>query len=88
MKTAVRFTCPRCRVTHDHRMPKTDYLVTVCSACRCASCWHGEFMCDASRTAGTVNVRASVLRAEAREHPDNFSTAKLQWVCGAVRYAA
>lgn len=69
-------------------MPNTDYLVTVCSACRCASCWHGEFMCDASRTAGTVNALASGLRAEDREHPDNYSIAKLHEVCGSVRYAS
>lgn len=65
-----------------------DYLVTVCSACRCASCWHGEFMCQQAKNAGTVDVLASVLRAENREHPDNFSIAKLQEVCGSVRYVA
>lgn len=64
----------------------TDYLVTVCSACRTASCWHGEFMCERSRDANVVDVRASVLRSEKREHPDNFSEAKLYNVCGDVRY--
>lgn len=64
-----------------------DYIVTVCSACRCASCWHGEFMCQASRTAGTVDIRASVLRGERREHSIHFSVAKLREVCGYVRYA-
>jgi len=65
-----------------------DYLVTVCAACRRASCWHGELMCERARDAGTVDVRASVLRAENREHPDNLSTTKLQSTCGSVRYVA
>ena len=68
-------------------MPIADYYVTVCSVCHCASCWHGEFMCEASRGAGTIDVRASELRGEDREHPDNYSIAKLQEVCGSVRYA-
>ncbi len=67
-------------------MKFSDYFVTVCSVCRCASCWHGEFMCEASRNAGNVEVLASVLRGENREHPDNFGIAKLQQVCGPVRY--
>lgn len=63
-----------------------DYLVTVCSKCRTASCWHGEFMCEQSRDAGTVDVLASVLRSEEREHPDNYSIAKLTAVSGAMRH--
>lgn len=66
----------------------SDYLVTICSVCRCASCWHGEFLCEESRDAGTVDVLASVLRGEDREHPDHFSIAKLTEVCGSVRYVA
>lgn len=27
-------------------MQDPDRLVTVCDHCLCASCWHGEFMCD------------------------------------------
>lgn len=69
-------------------MPTTDYYVTVCSACRCASCWHGVFLCGASRNAGTVEVRASELLQDDREHPSYFSAAKLREVCGNVRYAA
>lgn len=63
-----------------------DYYVTVCSACRCASCWHGEFYCSAYKTAGTVTVRASELRREDREHRSHFSVTKLREVCGEVRY--
>lgn len=61
-------------------------MVTVCAACRCASCWHGEFMCSDARSASTVDVRASTLRVENREHPDHFSPAKLGDVCGEVRW--
>jgi hypothetical protein len=67
------------------RLIKPDYLATVCSRCRCASCWHGVFMCMDSRCASTVDVPASVLRAEDREHPSNFSRAALLRICGVVR---
>ncbi len=65
----------------------TDYYVTVCSVCRCASCWHGELMCDSARYAGTIEVLASVLRGEDREHASNFTIRKLEAVCGHVRRA-
>lgn len=72
----------------DRRIPdvSTDYWVTVCSACRTASCWHGESMCGWGRTASTIEILASVLRIEGREHRDNFSVSKLEAVCGSVRY--
>ena len=66
----------------------TDYMVTVCSTCRCASCWHGEFMCGGACDAGTIVVLASVLRWEGREHPSNYSVARLLEVCGPVKGAA
>jgi hypothetical protein len=66
-----------------------DYYVTVCSACRCASCWHGEFMCDGAWLgAGTVEALASVLRGEDREHVSNFNPEKIEAVCGSVRFVA
>lgn len=65
---------------------KTDYWITVCSACRCASCWHGEFVCDRARGAATTQTLASVLSCEDREHPSNFSEDRLRAVCGTVRY--
>lgn len=64
----------------------SDYVVTVCSACRCASCWHGVFMCERSRGASTVDVPASVLATEDREHEFYFSEANLRDVCGQIRY--
>lgn len=54
--------------------------------CRCASCWHGDFMCQEAQNASTVDIPASVLRREDREHPDQFAEAKLTEVCGSVRY--
>lgn len=66
---------------------KKDYHVTVCAACRCASCWHGDALCQASRSADTTEVLASELRRERREHPSYFSVARIREVCGVVRYA-
>ncbi len=63
-----------------------DYLVTVCDACRTASCWHGDLVCASGARASTRDVLASVLRGECREHADNFSVATLHRVCGSVRY--
>lgn len=68
-------------------MDLTDYYVTVCSVCRCASCWHGEFFCKDSSIANVVDVLASVLRREYREHPSHYTEGKLMEVCGQVRYA-
>ncbi len=65
----------------------SDYWVTVCSACRTASCWHGEFMCDRFRDAGTIDVLASAIRGEDRENRSNYSIRKIREVCGSVRYA-
>jgi hypothetical protein len=31
-----------------------DRKITVCDKCLCACCWHGEFMCDEAKYAGTV----------------------------------
>lgn len=50
----------------------TERLITVCSACRCASCWHGKFRCDQFRNATTLQLPISTLAAEDREHPDNW----------------
>jgi hypothetical protein len=65
-----------------------DYLVTVCDACLRASCWHGYYRCDAWRSAGTVDRRASELLAIGAEHPDKFSRATVLRECGEIRSAA
>lgn len=60
----------------------TDYLVTVCSACRTASCWHHEFVCDDYRSAGVIDLPASELRKLGLEHESNYSVEKLTEVYG------
>jgi hypothetical protein len=45
-------------------------LVTVCSACLCASCWLGEFGCQEYKTASTKQMTVAELRALDREHSD------------------
>ena len=44
----------------DHSKP-TERMVTVCDKCLQASCWHGIFMCDEARYAGTVEMPVSEL---------------------------
>lgn len=53
---------------------KGERMITVCSACRQASCWQARFMCDEADTAGTLSLPESLLRAEGREHPDYMLT--------------
>lgn len=67
-------------------MSERDYVVTVCAECLTASCWHGEFMCERSRSAKTADRKASDLREARLEHADNFSPAKLLKVCGSVKW--
>ena len=45
-------------------------MITVCDACLTASCWYGEFMCQASQGAGTVNLPIETLRGLGLEHED------------------
>jgi hypothetical protein len=65
---------------------RRDYWVEVCDSCRKASCWHGLFFCDDYMVAGTVRVKASVLRREKREHTSLFSQKTLKERCGQVEY--
>ena len=60
----------------------TDRMVTVCDKCLQASCWHGIFMCDEARYAGTVEKPVSELRRLKREHPSYYSVAAVRRVCG------
>lgn len=59
-------------------------LIAVCSECRTASCWYGEFQCDRSLGAGIVLVKRSYLAKEKREHPLYWSSEKLLEVCGSA----
>ena len=49
-----------------------DYdKITVCDKCHRACCWQGEFMCDGSRSAGTVKMTVKELReGNYGEHED------------------
>lgn len=47
--------------------------VTVCDKCFMASCWHGVFMCNESRYAGTVEKYADELDQLNLEHPSHYS---------------
>lgn len=47
----------------------SDQLITVCDACLCASCWQGLFMCDRSKTAGTVQKTRAELKKLGLENP-------------------
>ena len=47
-----------------------EELITVCDKCFMASCWHGIFMCDNARLAGTVEKTREELIKLNREHPD------------------
>lgn len=50
-----------------------DPVITVCSACKKASCWQGIFMCDSSYSASTVNRKVSTLIKLDEEHPDYWN---------------
>lgn len=54
--------------------PADDDLVTVCDACLQSSCWHGIFMCEESKNAGTVQKTVRELRLLALEHSDYWVT--------------
>ncbi len=63
-------------LVHDHGdADDLDRLVTVCDECLQARCWHGESMCDSSRSAGTVEKTVAFLQGLGRESPHHFSRA-------------
>jgi hypothetical protein len=62
-------------------------MVTVCSECLQASCWHGEFMCERSRGANVTRRTVGVLRGLDREHPSHYSVRNVRKVCGAEAVA-
>lgn len=43
-------------------------MITVCDKCFRACCWQGEFMCEDSRTAGTVEKSVEELRSLHKEN--------------------
>lgn len=38
-----------------------EVKIIVCDKCLCASCWQGEFYCDAAKTAGTREMTRAEL---------------------------
>ncbi len=66
----------------DRKMSDKERMVTVCNSCFRASCWHGEFMCEGNKSAGTKQVPVWQLDADGREHPDHYSGEKVRKVCG------
>jgi len=62
-----------------------DRLVTVCEACKMACCWHGVFLCEDYRTAGTIQLSISELRRLTLEHPQYWE--KENCMKGAAEYA-
>jgi hypothetical protein len=61
---------------------RRERVVTVCAACLCASCWHGDFMCDEAKDADITTRTVSQLRKLRREHPSHYSVKKIREVCG------
>lgn len=59
-----------------------NHLVEVCDKCLCASCWHGEFMCQQAHHAGIVTKTVDQLDAMNRENPEHYSREKIYEVCG------
>lgn len=49
-------------------------LITVCDKCLQASCWQGIFMCDDSRTAGTIEKTKYELSKLKLEDPSYWET--------------
>lgn len=46
-----------------------DWTMTVCDRCLCVCCWHGEFMCESAKFAGTKEITVGVARGLDRENP-------------------
>lgn len=45
-------------------------LITVCSECKRACCWQGEFMCDDAINASTKELSVKRLKELSLEHSD------------------
>ena len=59
-----------------------DYKVTVCDKCKCASCWHGIYMCYDSDIAGTQEIFLSKLRKMSLESDDYWTPEHLEKITG------
>lgn len=63
-----------------------ERVITVCAECLRASCWHGDFYCDAYRNAGLVKKPESELERLAAEHPSYYAQARIEKICGSTEY--
>jgi epoxyqueuosine reductase QueG len=52
---------------------KDTKVIEVCDKCFRACCWHGLFMCDESRNAGTVFKTIKELKKLNLEHESNWN---------------
>ena len=59
---------------------RDNKVITVCNACLCATCWHGLFLCNESRNAGTVEKKVRDLKKLNLEHPKYWSIKHLNKV--------
>jgi hypothetical protein len=59
-------------------------IIEVCSECRTAACWYGEFMCDMAQNASTILVSQKILADEKREHPSYWSDEEMGKIYGEV----
>lgn len=75
-------TCAECGLPTAPSNQCECRVVVVCAECLTASCWHGEFMCNGSASAGITTRTAAQLDALNREHPDHYSAEKVRRVCG------
>lgn len=57
-------------------------LIMVCSACKTASCWHGEFMCDDAKHADTELKTVAELHKFNLEREDRWSDQTMQEIYG------
>lgn len=64
----------------------SDWKVTVCDKCLCASCWYGILLCAESSGAGTVQKLASELDSLKLEHPSWYSVDEIRKHTGHVEY--
>lgn len=59
-----------------------DKIIEVCDNCLKASCWHGEFMCDNSCSAGTKLKTIAELKKLALENKEYWSNKKMKEIYG------
>lgn len=52
----------------------SDDKITVCDKCFQASCWHGIFMCDEAKQAGTIKKSRDELAKLGLENPCYWQT--------------